>query len=328
KKTFQNTDSNKTEQKILINKDVYNDVLENLKNGLEHTNNLYSNTLNFINILLVFFGILLTGIGIYISVMLYKNDKKYKDFSNQKDDLERKMISMKNLIKDAENISNELIEKRGQIIKSMYESDKKLSEAHKASENIKGLKNQAYDLLINRKYDSALSLYKEITKTEPDYIYGWIQKGYCNLQLGDINEARNSFKKAISINQSNYDALTYIADCFYLKSLFTDSLKYINKALEIKKNDKDSLLFRISIWNYFRSYIDALNDFQTLIVDYPNDIQILLKRAEFYMKYKEHQKAYLDIDSVLKIEPSNQVALQIKNEINNLYKPKFYKEFL
>ncbi|MFO7872133.1 MAG: tetratricopeptide repeat protein [Candidatus Undinarchaeales archaeon] len=105
-------------------------------------------------------------------------------------------------------------------------------------------------------YETALEYYDKATEVNSDGVYAWINKGTVYDALKKFDKAKKCFEKALEINQ-NIPPLWYNLGTLHLnmyrerkqkgkqklkqKDLLKTSLKYLDTALEMVKNDPATL---------------------------------------------------------------------------------------
>jgi lipopolysaccharide transport system ATP-binding protein len=72
---------------------------------------------------------------------------------------------------------------------------------------LEALKGKADAVFFLERIKDALEIYESILELNPRYGDVWRQKGYCQLNLGQKQEAVNSFTKAVEINADDYDSI-------------------------------------------------------------------------------------------------------------------------
>lgn len=86
------------------------------------------------------------------------------------------------------------------------------------------------------------------------------------------------------------------------------ALKYYENALRLDPNNPE---YKLAIANYMWSKDEqgvALHLYDTLIVDHSDFVQAYFNRGLLYMELKDYEKATLDMDHVLQLEPNNMDA--------------------
>lgn len=110
----------------------------------------------------------------------------------------------------------------------------------------------AYSLLETEKYDEALKICEELSKTFPDLSEGWFYKGEVFSALNRFDEAEECYIKAIETENNQeflYSAFISLGNIYLEKEELEKALEIYNKAYKTKKDDK-KLLLLLSITHY------------------------------------------------------------------------------
>jgi tetratricopeptide (TPR) repeat protein len=83
------------------------------------------------------------------------------------------------------------------------------------------------------------------------------QKNQYVAQIGFYEKALDSFKKASSLEPSNYLPLYHIAHCYSILRQVNESLNYVQRALKYKPDDKDSLHLLVLLLTSTKNYDEA-----------------------------------------------------------------------
>ena len=88
--------------------------------------------------------------------------------------------------------------------------------------------------------DAALAEYSELSKLDAKSEFGLIGLGVLQLKKGNTNEAINSLKNAVAVNDKNFEANWALGRAFFLKEDFTSAEEFLKKAVEIAPNRTDA----------------------------------------------------------------------------------------
>ncbi len=168
-------------------------------------------------------------------------------------------------------------------------------------------------------------------------------------RMNRIDEALESYNKAIQLDNKNVDALTNRATLFSQMNDDAKALKDYNAALKIAPNDETSLINRASIYrksgkqseakkdlevilkkdpknigarvnlaNIKKSENknqEALSDYNSLISDYPDEAILYNNRADTYLILNKLNEALLDVNKALELDSEYSTAHLTKGEI-------------
>lgn len=106
---------------------------------------------------------------------------------------------------------------------------------------------QAYN--SNKLIDMAHNIYKKaVTEIDPQSIKGHIAFGDFLAKEHLLNDAIDSYNKAIEIDPKNFEAINNIGVCYYNTDEMEKSIEYFNKALKINPS------YKISHQNLSKAY--------------------------------------------------------------------------
>ncbi len=163
-------------------------------------------------------------------------------------------------------------------------------------------------VLINlKKYDEALAdsktalRYKETA--ENYFVFARV-----NENLGKLDEAAESYLKAIEKNDKYNDAAIRLADLYRNQKKYNLATSYINRAIRQDANSIDAYFVRAAIYFDQLQYQSAINDVSTILGLKPNDAAIYFQRGKYYQAFTQYTNAILDFNKVISMQPENAKA--------------------
>jgi len=130
--------------------------------------------------------------------------------------------------------------------------------------------------------------------------------------LKNYKAAEGSYRSAIKEVPSNLNYHNGLALALYFQDRFDATVGECNIVLRSDKNNKTALLTRAKAYHKKIDYTYAINDMSKIIVQYPNDDDILDNRnfrGDLYLEYSQHMNAIADYSRVLNDDPENTYAL-------------------
>ena len=99
------------------------------------------------------------------------------------------------------------------------------------------------------------------------------------------------------------------------------ALEFVNKALEVDGSDLNALSTKSKIFINMGLLDEALGTLDILLAIYPNSIDDLMNKSFVLLKNEEYSEVRKCLEKVLKLDPANEVALKIKEDMleNNDY---------
>jgi len=159
------------------------------------------------------------------------------------------------------------------------------------------LLNKGYELINDKKYDEAISVFNSYLNDNPNDIKIYMQLGYLYSEIKDFKNAYNSFKFVAenSIEVEEVDKAK--TSMKYLRSMIIkDTITVSNETKPLKDTtqaDKNTELLNKG-YNFInqKKYSDAIKSFNTYLIDNPNDTKIQMQLAYLYDKTGDYQNAY------------------------------------
>lgn len=99
------------------------------------------------------------------------------------------------------------------------------------------LSHKGQKLLCKKRYKSAIKIYEKITSLHPTQFFGWYNFAVCQLNLGQLNEALNSFLKALEIRNDDAYTLNEISLLYFKQDNLELASDYARRALKIDPNN-------------------------------------------------------------------------------------------
>jgi len=214
---------------------------------------------------------------------LSKAIDKYPDFAEAYDNRAKTYKNLgnyENAILDYTKIieirpdSKEAIAERGKAYEKIGDTKKAVLDFEKSNQEITNNDVIARDFFKNGDFENAVKFYrKAIEKNDKDYSL-YYEKGFCELCLNNFNEAKKSLENALIIKNSDTDIYKLLSSGYYFNNDYESSLKYLNKGLEINKNNIELKLLRLHFtyknsqkdYNLFLRF--ALNDLKKIKNEY------------------------------------------------------------
>ena len=130
--------------------------------------------------------------------------------------------------------------------------------------------------------------------------------GVINFELGRFKQALNDFLSISSADYEKQKVNEMLAVIYYNLGNFDESVKYWEKLVEYKPDDKIKALNNIAMCHYSNSnWTKAIAAFQDIISFDPINKSALNYLAEIYYKTGDTRNAIVIYNKLLKIEPSN-----------------------
>ncbi|UIZ24111.1 hypothetical protein KXD40_008055 [Peronospora effusa] len=177
--------------------------------------------------------------------------------------------------------------------------------------------------LSERKYSHALSDLSSSLNVNPKYKQGMLQRGKLLMMLGQCAEASEDFQHLVEY-VTILDFIVYLLRCFCLfidrDTISLEIRLYPKDTVGIEQLDKSKKC--VSYINeaeraHSRGDYQSAYDSLTLVLEGSaiSSVPLLLERAQLSVSLQNAYDAISDLSSVLKLDPSNLVALQMRGEV-------------
>ena len=163
--------------------------------------------------------------------------------------------------------------------------------------------------LFNHDNSSAIRLFNEIIKINPQLFQPYFFRGLAKYNLGDFVGARSDFSKTISLHPYFSHAYHYRGVTEERLNNFFSALKDYNTALEIDPVNPDIYSSRGFTFLLMNDTLSALNDFNEAIMLDPYNVQALLNRSTIWTMKKDYKKALKDCNKAISLDRYNTEAI-------------------
>jgi tetratricopeptide (TPR) repeat protein len=128
-----------------------------------------------------------------------------------------------------------------QMLGSIYDSQKDYEQSIGAykraleidSSDANTMLSLAVAYLRTGRNEPAKELLTDITRLQPDNNAGWQYLGYCSLRLDDVNQAINSYRKAIESNNQDWEAYRGLGVAYMIKAVKDNDYSLKKQAVEL-----------------------------------------------------------------------------------------------
>lgn len=194
--------------------------------------------------------------------------------------------------------------------------------ADKAKNNqIASLLQNAHALMQSKRFAEAVDSYQRLLHEHSEVSEAWLYLGQCHAELGQLDDAESDLKAFLAAERQSASGHVLLGRVLLRKAQTKAARNEFNEAHEI-----DPLLVEAGLGiaasyiveNNFTSAIKALRTIEAS-TGLNTETQMMLTEALF----KNHQpaEALQELDRLLKRDPSNQAALQMKASLTPKSKP-------
>jgi tetratricopeptide (TPR) repeat protein len=120
-------------------------------------------------------------------------------------------------------------------------------------------------------YEKAIVVLNETFGLEQPHSFVYCTIGECYEKMNDLDKALSFYEKAIEIDYGYPDAWIGLAVVYKMKKDYEKALKHINKATQVSASNIDTLSIKAEILEEMGSFEGALEIYQDILKDYPNE---------------------------------------------------------
>ncbi|WP_448530033.1 tetratricopeptide repeat protein [Raineya sp.] len=141
----------------------------------------------------------------------------------------------------------------------------------------KELQSKAFELIKNKKFTEASSVFDELIKQKPKISENYYWKGFCYVSDGKNIEAIEVLNIAIEKNPKNWNFYKSRGDAYYNSKKYQESLQDYEKAIDLEPTKQKDTLF----W-YIADAYRKLSQYEKAIENYSKAIQINPQNPDLY----------------------------------------------
>lgn len=143
----------------------------------------------------------------------------------------------------------------------------------------------------SREFGQAVSFIKKAVELNPcDYFCESLGRAY--FELGDFENAVESYRKALGFNQNNFDAWFNLGLTYKSQLKYDRAIEAYNRALEIKPNNPDVFFNLANIYEYKNDTVTALDYYKKAYEYNVNDEGIHYFMGVSYLKLKQWKEGW------------------------------------
>jgi len=212
------------------------------------------------------------------------------------------------------------------VLKKTTQSDQAMIE----DESSLGLLEKTNQLFTEKKYDEAIALLKQFLEINPNVYQAFINIGDCYREKGELEKALEEYNKALE--QAKNDelmgkemtakALARIGECYMRKEDFETAQDYFKLSIE-SYPENEILAYNVGEIYFSNQKIDEAIYYFELSTQIKSDWgPPYLKLGYAYLNKGDFEKAKLNLNKFLELDPESPEAPTVKNMIDYLEKIK------
>lgn len=211
-------------------------------------------------------------------------------------------------------------------LKKIEESDKPIIK----DESTLNLLEKANQLFNENEYDEAIALLEQFLEQNPSIYQAHLSIGDCYREKGEYDKAIEEYNKALEQAQkdelmgkeTSAKALASIGECYLKKEDFETAHKYFKQSIDTYP-ENEILAYNVGEIYFSNQKIDeAIHYFELSTRIKPDWPPSYLKLGYVYMNKGDYEKAKLNLNKFLELDPKSPEAPTVKNIIDYLEKIK------
>lgn len=176
---------------------------------------------------------------------------------------------------------------------------------------------KAIILLNQKRLAEAEQAVKQGIKYAPDSPIGYYYLARISLEVGNAEQALDSFDRAIAANPSFEPAYLAQASLYESRQEKDKAIAVLQKYLQrVNPRNKDIRQHLIQLYVTTKDYAGGLAELEQMLEEDPGDLDAQLRMALIYGEKKEFSKAIDQLNAVLKARPAE---LKIRDYLGYLY---------
>lgn len=188
------------------------------------------------------------------------------------------------------------------------------------TENALDLINQGSMLMAKAQYENALEKFQQAQKDSPKYIECYINLGNAYACLDRHDEAMDSFKKALMLDENNASVLFDMGSTLYLKGEIAEAIKYYNKADETGNLTADMYDMIAGLFVEEGDNIQALRYLNRAIKLDPANGEYYLEKAKIFIDQQKPAEALETLHELNQVLPDAYEAYDMLSQIYTIQK--------
>ncbi|MBU2530818.1 MAG: tetratricopeptide repeat protein [Elusimicrobia bacterium] len=210
-------------------------------------------------------------------------------------------------------INGMILERRGNYSEALQEYQKTIVLDNEAIFAYKQALNLA---ILMSKFEQAEKWAAYIVEVDSSTSENWVLYGNVQWAQEKIEPAKEAFKKAISIDENNLDAL-YQLGRVSVKSDYKKALEYFEKYLKLRPENAAEVYYQMASIYSAKNKFEEMKKYLELAIK-ENSFYLLPRYmlAEYYEVNKDTAAAILEYDKILDISPEN---VELFNYVGELY---------
>ncbi len=212
------------------------------------------------------------------------------------------------------------------VLKKTIQPDQVMIE----DESTWGILEKTNQLFTEKKYDEAIALLKQFLEINPNVYQAFISIGDCYREKGELEQALEEYNKALEQAKKDESmgkemtakALARIGECYMRKEDFETAQNYFKLSIE-SYPENEILAYNVGEIYFSNQKIDEAIHYFELSTQIKFDWgPPYLKLGYAYLNKGDYEKAKLNLNKFLELDPESPEIATVKNMVDYLEKMK------
>ena len=165
------------------------------------------------------------------------------------------------------------------------------------------------------KHKEALESYSLALNLTPYSVTMLLNRASLYLEIDYLDKAYVDYCNVIDLDAKNMEALQFRAYIYMRRRQYMDARNDYQSLLEVNPNDKTARIGMAMANQKLHRYKESLEELNRLVVDYPKDASMLKARAELGVETNSLEMALLDLENAAKLSPDDAEIYVLCGEI-------------
>jgi len=169
-------------------------------------------------------------------------------------------------------------------------------------------------------FEKAIADHSETIRLYPDFNQNYSNRAYAYNTTGQYDMAIADSDQAIRLDPDSFYGYLFRGEAYFRKENYRQALADLNRAIQLNPDNKGGLavipyFIRASIYFQEGSFSSAITDYSQVIQFLPDATGPYVDRGYCYLQTGDYDRAAADIDTALRLDPGNETALWVRDEI-------------
>nr|WP_209332619.1 tetratricopeptide repeat protein [Lunatimonas salinarum] len=153
----------------------------------------------------------------------------------------------------------------------------------------------------NQQYEEAIRAYESFLETKPKNVKALYNRGRAYEEIGDLDQAEASFKRALESDKSNTQIMLSLSNLYHKKKSYELSLLYADNAVSISGAPSTAYFMKGRAMHQLGNVNEALREYNAAIKMNPGNGQYYYYRGMLHQATDKKQLACNDLRKAVQL---------------------------